>query len=300
MLKVAGRDEDMIVTSPDLYPFSPKSMVIDGHSMSYIDEGQGPVMVMVHGNPTWSFYYRNLIRHLQATYRVIAVDHIGCGMSDKPQNYPYTLENHITNLETLLEKLAIDKCTLVMHDWGGAISMGYAVRNPEKIQSFVIFNTAAFRSQRIPFRISICRWPLLGPLLVRGFNAFARTALFMAVTKSLTRDEERGYLSPYDTWDNRIAILRFVQDIPLSEHHASWKTLVAIEEGLARFSQTPMLILWGGRDFCFTRHFYDEWRRRFPQAEGIFFTDAGHYVLEDAFPQIVPILDGFLARHLTV
>lgn len=278
------------------YPFSPRShRLSDGNTMSYLDVGQGPVVVMLHGNPSWSFFYRNLAGLLKQGYRVIVPDHLGCGLSDKPQDYLYCLANHIANVEDLLGALRVKKLTLVVHDWGGAIGMGYAVRHPEKINSLVIFNTAAFRSSKIPWRIRICRTPLLGTLLIRGLNAFAGAAVHMAVVKKMPDEIARGYLLPYDSWKNRIATLRFVQDIPLSANDPSWRTLTEIEQGLPLFIHTPMLICWGGRDFCFNDYFYEQWRARFPQAECHYFANAGHYVLEDAFDRIGPLVEKFLA-----
>ena len=174
--------------------------------------------------------------------------------------------------------------------------MGLAVRYPERVESIVVLNTAAFRSRRIPLRISICRIPLLGDLIVRGFNGFARGALSMAVTNKMAPAIASGYLEPYDSWAHRIALLRFVQDIPMKPGHPSWQSLMEIEEGLTRFQNTPMLILWGGRDFCFNRHFYEEWLQRFPGAENHFFPDAGHYVLEDAFDRLAPLTVNFFNR----
>ncbi|MBE9521017.1 MAG: alpha/beta fold hydrolase [Proteobacteria bacterium] len=280
------------------YPFTAKKISIDGNTLAYLDEGQGPVIVMLHGNPTWSFYYRNLVTLLQDNYRVIVPDHMGCGNSDKPQQYPYTLKTHIDNLEYLLDELKIDRYSLVVHDWGGAIGMGLAARQPLQIESLVILNTAAFRSKRIPLRISICRVPILGDLLVRGFNGFAGGAISMAVANPLPLEVIDGLLKPYDSWANRIAILRFVQDIPLSPRDTSWKTLIEVENGLVQFQNTPMLILWGGRDFCFNRHYFDEWRQRFPNAQSHFFPNAGHYVLEDALEEISPLLTNFFQEHL--
>jgi len=279
------------------YPFSPFSHQLpDGNTLSYLDVGQGPVVVMLHGNPSWSFFYRNLAALLKQKYRVIVPDHLGCGFSDKPQDYAYSLKNHIANLEHLLGALQIKKLNLVVHDWGGAIGMGYAVRHGEKINSLVIFNTAAFRSARIPWRIRICRTPLLGALLIRGLNAFAGAAIHMAVAKKMPDAIARGYLLPYNSWGNRIATLRFVQDIPLSDKDPSWPTLTEIEQGLTLFKNTPMLICWGGRDFCFNDHFYEQWRSRFPEAECHYFADAGHYLLEDAFDRIGPLVEKFLAE----
>jgi haloalkane dehalogenase len=279
-----------------LYPFAAKKISIDGLNLSYLDQGKGKVIVMLHGNPTWSFYYRNLVKQLQESYRVIVPDHMGCGYSDKPQDYPYTLKTHIDNLEILLTELNIEKFSLVIHDWGGAIGMGMAVRKPENVESIVVLNTAAFRSQRIPLRISVCRIPLAGDIIVRGFNGFARAALTMAVAHKMSPAVAQGYLEPYDSWAHRIALLRFVQDIPLKPKDGSWQTLVEIEKGLAQFQNTPVLILWGGKDFCFNRHFYDEWLQRFPTAESHFLPEAGHYVLEDAFDTIAPMISTFFAE----
>jgi pimeloyl-ACP methyl ester carboxylesterase len=282
-----------------LYPFIAKKISIQGHDISYLDQGQGKVIVMLHGNPTWSFYYRNLATLLQENYRVIAPDHMGCGFSDKPLDYPYTLKTHIDNLETLLALLEIDKFSLVVHDWGGAIGMGLAVRFPARVESVVVMNTAAFAAKRMPLRIRICRIPLLGDIIVRGFNGFARAALTMAVANPMAPAVARGYLEPYDSWAHRVAILRFVQDIPLTTKDASWQTLAEIENGLKMLQNKPMLILWGGRDFCFTRQFYNEWLQRFPGAESHLFHDAGHYVLEDAFAVIAPLLSSFFRKCIT-
>ena len=280
----------------ELYPFSPRThRLSDGNCLSYIDIGQGPVVIMLHGNPSWSFYYRNLALLLKEHYRVIVPDHIGCGLSDKPQDYPYHLENHIGNLEHLLGQLQVKDVSLVVHDWGGAIGMGYAVRHHRNIKSLVILNTAAFRSPHIPWRIRICRTPLLGSLLIRGFNAFAGAAVHMAVTGKMDSAVARGFLKPYDSWKNRIATLRFVEDIPLSAKDYSWQTIKDIEEKLSLFRHTPMMIAWGGKDFCFNDHFYRQWQQRFPQAACHYFENAGHYVLEDAFDEIGPLVEKFLS-----
>ncbi|NIQ03820.1 MAG: alpha/beta fold hydrolase, partial [Nitrospinaceae bacterium] len=160
----------------DLYPFESRFFEPGGHRMHYLDEGEGEPLLMLHGNPTWSFYYRNLIKGLKSQFRCVVPDHMGCGLSDKPQDYPYTLSQHIDNLESLVEHLKLDRLTLVMHDWGGAIGMGFAVRYPEMIKRLVIFNTAAFIADRIPFSINLCRQSTLGPLAILRFNLFAKLA----------------------------------------------------------------------------------------------------------------------------
>jgi haloalkane dehalogenase len=283
------------------YPFVSHFFSISGHRLHYLDEGTGPVVVLVHGNPTWSFYYRRVIRLLQATHRVIAVDHIGCGLSDKPQRYLYTLAQHIENLLRLLEHLGIDRYSLIGHDWGGAIGMGCAGQHPQRIDRLVMMNTAAFRSTRIPLRIRVCRWPLVGPLIVRGLNGFAGAARFMAVEKALPSEVARAYAAPYDSWRNRVAVSEFVRDIPLLPGDRSYGTLVEVEQRLAAFREmhVPLMLLWGGRDFCFDEEFYREWCQRFPLAERHYFADGGHYVLEDKYAEIAPLLERFFAAGQT-
>ena len=290
-----------------LYPFESHSLSLAGHRYHYIDEGPTePVtghpaepLVMLHGNPTWSFYYRALIAGFRTTHRVIAPDHMGCGLSDKPQDYPYTLEQHITNLEALLDALNLERITLFLHDWGGAIGMGYALRHPERVKRFVIFNTAAFPASRIPFRINLCKLPIVGALAVRAFNAFAGLAPSMACVKQerMTPNVKAGYLAPYDSYAHRIAILKFVQDIPMSPAHPTYKLLEQIGAGLPAFKDRPMLIIWGEQDWCFTTDFLAEWQKRFPQADVHRIPGAGHYVVEDAHEQIIPWVREFFARH---
>jgi haloalkane dehalogenase len=276
------------------YPFTPQTMTVDGHRMSFLDEGSGPVVVMVHGNPSWSYLYRNLVTELKKTHRCIVPDHIGCGLSDKPQDYPYRLKNHIDNLEALLEHLKIDRCVLVVHDWGGAIGMGWAGRHPQRVAGHVVLNTAAFQSNRIPLRIAVCRLPLLGPFLVRGLNGFAWPATFMAVHSKMLPEVAAGFLYPYNSWRNRVAVHRFVQDIPMEKAHPTRQTLAEVEASLAGLRDKPMLICWGGEDFCFNDHFYARWQAVFPAAASHYFSQAGHYVLEDALDEIIPLLTPFL------
>lgn len=286
-----------------LFPFDPHYFHLPGQahvSMHYVDEnpqnGRVPV-VMLHGNPTWGFYYRNLILALRDKTRCIVPDHIGCGLSDKPQNYSYTLRQHIDNLAALLDELKLEQIDLVLHDWGGAIGMGAALRKPERIRRIVVLNTAAFLSKHIPFRINICKLPGFGALAIRGFNAFARMALTMAVGhhERMTPAVCEGLLAPYNSWKNRIANLRFVQDIPMSANHPSWDELKKIDESIHSFKGREMLICWGMKDWCFNESFLKTWCERFPAAEVERYADAGHYVLEDAHERIAPRVAEFLA-----
>lgn len=282
-----------------LYPFRSNFIDLDGLKYHYLDEGDGEPVVMLHGNPTWSFYYRHLVLGLRDQFRIIVPDHIGCGLSDKPQKYNYRLAQHIANLEVLLKNLDLKNITLVLHDWGGAIGMGYAVRHVPFVKRIVVFNTSAFLLPHLPFRIGICRVPVLGDILIRGFNAFAGMAVFMACKKRerMTPEVKAGYLAPYNNYANRIATLRFVQDIPMSPRDSSYALMQSIEKGLVHFKDHPMLIIWGEKDFCFNDYFLEHWKQLYPQARVKKIPDAGHYVVEDAWEKIVPWIKDFFTAN---
>ena len=286
-----------------LYPFDGKFLDVNGLRMHYLDEGAGEPMVMVHGNPTWSFYYRNLVLALRDQYRCIVPDHIGCGMSDKPDDdkYHYTLESRINNLETLLDSLGIrEGITLIVHDWGGMIGMAYATRHPERIKRLVVMNTSAFhlpKTKPFPWPLWIVRNTPLGAFLVRGFNAFSGIAARVCCTRTRLSPELRAaYTAPYDSWADRIATLRFVQDIPLRPGDRSYEIVSGVEQNAGQFSNRPILICWGLRDFVFDKHFLRLWEEQFPKAEVHRFDDCGHYVLEDARDEIITLVREFLAR----
>jgi cis-3-alkyl-4-acyloxetan-2-one decarboxylase len=280
------------------YPFAPHRFITPGGAaMSYLDEGprQGEAVLMLHGNPTWSYYYRHLVRALAPRLRCVVPDHIGMGLSDKPPHYDYTLATRIADIEALVASLGLQRIHLVVHDWGGAIGFGFAARHPQLIGRIVILNTAAFHSERIPARIALCKAPLIGPLIVRGANGFAGPATTMAMHRhELTATEKRAYLFPYDSWAHRVAVSAFVQDIPRRPSDVSWPTLQAVEAGVAQFRDRETLVLWGGRDFCFNDHFLRRWRQLLPRAEVHRLADAGHYVLEDARDDVLPRIKGFL------
>jgi cis-3-alkyl-4-acyloxetan-2-one decarboxylase len=269
-----------------LYPFSPRSFRTPGGArMSYLDEGPrgDEAVLMLHGNPTWSFYYRDLVRELSGTVRCVAPDHVGMGLSEKPAGYRYTLSSRITDIEALVSELGLRRIHLVVHDWGGAIGFGVAARNPGRVGRIVIQNTAAFPSARIPARIALCRAPFLGAFIVRGLNGFAEPATWMAMSsRRLTWDERRGYLHPYGSWAARIGVHRFVRDIPMEADHPSRAALEEVARGLPALSGNRKMILWGARDFCFDETFLSRWREIYPDARVDRLERAGHYVLEDS------------------
>jgi len=286
-----------------LYPFESHNIVLGGCRYHYLDEGAGPVLLMVHGNPTWSFYWRELVRAFSGRFRCIVPDHIGCGLSDKPstRQYSYRLAQRIDDLGRLIEQLDLQQITLLAHDWGGAIGLGAAAAAAQRFARFVLFNTAAFPAGQCPLRIRICRTPLLGPLAVQGLNAFARAALRMAVAapQRITPEVRAGLLAPYDSWRHRTAIRQFVLDIPLCPRHPSYRTLAAVAAGLDQFRNHPVCLIWGMQDWCFTPAFLQRFIELFPRAEVHRLTGAGHYVVEDAHEQIIPLVERFLHNSAT-
>lgn len=295
-----------------LYPFCSRYLPLPGARMHYVDEGAGEPLLFVHGNPTWSFYWRNLIVGLRDSHRCIAVDHIGCGLSDKPQKYEYTLARRIDDLSRLVEEVDLTGVTLLAHDWGGAIGLGTVLRIPERFSRIVLFNTGAFPPPFVPWRIAACRMPLLGTLAMRGFNAFARAALSMATEKPerMTPEVKAGLLAPYDNWANRVAIDQFVKDIPFTPRHPTWKMLEQIEAGLPELAtalsgglrppltvaKRPIALVWGMKDWCFRPECLERFIRHWPSAEVHRLADCGHYVVEDAHERIMPLLKIFLAQ----
>jgi len=296
--------EDTLISMADwhtLYPFRSQRIRIGGHGYHYLDEGEGPTLLLVHGNPTWSFYWREMVNALRPRFRLIVPDHIGCGLSDKPgrRAYSYRLQQRIDDLRTLVETLHLREITLLAHDWGGAIGMGAAAAAPSRFSRFVLMNTAAFLLQRCPPLIRLCHIPGIGRLGVQGLNLFVRAALRVTVERPqrMTPAVRAGYLAPYDSWRSREAVYRFVMDIPLRSTHPSRATLTALEAALPQFRSAPVCLIWGMRDWVFTPEFLDRFLESLPDAEVHRLADAGHYLMEDAPEEVVPRVKKFLAAH---
>lgn len=287
-----------------LYPFQSRWFDRgDGIRMHYVDEGSGDPVVMVHGNPTWSFYYRDLAKALLAAgHRVIVPDHVGMGLSDKPgdDRYEYTLRKRMGDLEKLLNSLKLPPVTLIVHDWGGAIGLGWALRDPARVKALVITNTAGFlpgQDHRLPWQLGIARGPV-GALVMRGLNWFSFGLTTLCSTKTLPPAVKAGYRAPYDSWEHRIAVHRFVQDIPREKGDKAWSVMEWLGAELHRLRGVPTLLAWGLKDFVFTPAFLAEFRRRLPEAEVREFPDANHLLLDDAGPELIPLIRDFAAKHV--
>jgi haloalkane dehalogenase len=290
------------VISKDIYPFESNYLELkSGLSYHYIDEGSGNPILMLHGNPTWSIYYRNLVKYFSKNYRCIVPDHIGCGFSDKPSNkdYSYTLAQRVKDLEELVNHLNLKNITLIVHDWGGMIGMTFAHFNKEKISKLIILNTAAFHmplSKKFPIPLALSK-SILGKFLITNFNAFAYIASYECIkNKKFNKELRNAYLYPYNNQRNRIATYEFVNDIPLNPNHVSYDLVSEVQSNLYKFKDIPILVCWGKKDLVFDIHFYNEWKKYFPKGEFHLFENYGHYILEDAHGEIEPIIENFLNK----
>jgi len=295
------------------YPPHPRRFEVrPGILMSYLDEGprDGEVVVMLHGNPSWSYYWRTLVAGLSDRYRCIVPDHVGMGLSDKPDDrtgaaprYDYTLQSRVDDLEALLRHAGVDDATpvtLAVHDWGGMIGFGWALEHAAQVKRLVILNTAAFpmpAAKKMPWQIALGRDYLVGELVIRAFNAFSAGASWLGVERPMPAAVRRAYVAPYDSWKHRISTIRFMQDIPLSPGDVAWPLLEAAGRALPSFADRPAFIGWGLRDFVFDHHFLERFRADLPRAQVRAFEDAGHYVLEDKHERLVPEIRAFLDAH---
>jgi len=293
--------ENALVNHPE-YPFQGKYLQVHGHKYHYLDEGKGEPVVMLHGNPSWSIYYRRLVKTLSPSYHCLVPDHIGCGLSDKPKDadYEYSLNQRVDDLESFLEQKGItENINLIMHDWGGMIGMAYAHRHPKAIKRLVLLNTSAFhlpKAKSFPWALWLCRNTMIGAFMVRRFNAFSYMATHVGCKKAkMSKGLRKSYVSPYNSWQNRIATLRFVQDIPLRKGDRGYDLISDVQNNLSQFKNTPTLICWGMKDFVFDKHFLNEWQKYLPQAQIHKFPDCGHYILEDAQDEIAELVQKFLA-----
>lgn len=300
---------------PD-YPFAPQRFEVrPGIAMSYLDEGprDGEVVVMLHGNPSWSYYWRHLVLALRdpaagKAYRCIVPDHIGMGLSDKPNDLPsvspyyhYTLQSRVDDLGALLDHLGIDgPVTLAVHDWGGMIGFGWALSHAAQVRRLILTNTAAFplpAAKKMPWQLSFGRDLRIGGALIRAFNLFSAGASWIGVERRMPPDVRRAYVAPYDSWANRISTLRFMQDIPLRAGDPAWALVEEAGRRLPEFADRPAFIGWGLKDFVFDHHILDGFRQALPQAQVRAYDDAGHYVLEDKHEELVPMMRAFLDAH---
>jgi pimeloyl-ACP methyl ester carboxylesterase len=261
--------------------------------MHYVDEGKGEVIVFVHGNPSWSFLYRHLIKALSRTHRCVAPDNLGFGLSDKPAGADYTPRFHSENLKRFIETLGLKDITLVLHDWGGAIGMGYALDHPENIKRLVVFNNSfwSLRGVKGAERFSNIVGSSLGRLVVRWFNAFPRFVIpgVFGDKKKLSKLAHRHYIKPFPTPASRQGAWVLAKAI-IGE--SDW--LASLWEKRARLADKPVLILAGLKDPTFGPEKLARWQEAFPNHVTVTYPQVGHFVPEELGPEAVAPVERFL------
>jgi haloalkane dehalogenase len=279
------------------YPFQPHYLNVDGGQMHYVDEGQGQPVVMVHGTPTWSFLYRALIKDLSAEHRVIAPDHIGFGLSAKPEGWSYRPQDHARNLETLIEQLGLKDIVLVVHDFGGPIGLSYALDHAENISALVIFNTfmwslkgdPAFERPAQLFNNGIGRWLYLR----QNFSANMMVRSAWGKRRPLTREIHHQYTQALPNAQSRLGTWRFMQSL-LGES-AWYESLWDRRDCIA---DKPALILWGRQDIAFKEKELARWKAFFPQAKALAYPQVGHFVPDEAGQESAEEIHAFLHSAL--
>jgi len=275
------------------YPFESRHFVVLAGTLHYVDEGSGQSIVMVHGNSTWSFLYRRLIKQLRSNNRCIAIDHLGFGLSDKPKDWSYLPQHHAANLTAVIEGLGLKDITLIVQDWGGPIGLSYAVSHPDNIARIIIMNTWAWPVNRDPYYIAFSSFMggLIGRMLIRRYNFFARTVMRQAFgdKRKLTKAVHDHYLLPLANADDRKGCLVFPKQIIGS---TAW--LAQIWDSIAALNGKPMLIVWGMKDIAFREKELKRWETTFPNAQSIRLSSVGHYVQEEAPDELAAAVISFL------
>jgi haloalkane dehalogenase len=303
---VLARDRTANWSFGGTWPFDPCWFDADGGRIHYVDEGSrdGRPVVMLHGNPTWSYLYRRFVPELTAAgHRAIGVDLLGFGRSDKPRDpAAYAIERHVARLEALLGSLDLHDACLVVHDWGGPIGLPWAARNPDRATRLMILNTFA---PRLPGpmgkkpTLRMLRAPLVGEMIATVRAGLTEDFLFKAGVVHRDRlddDSKRAYRAPHPDRASRAGLIAFPRQVPLSDDTPVARLTRETAEALERdFRSRPARICWGMRDILFGDSVLDLWRGVLPEARVTRIEDAGHFVQEDAHERVIPELLELLA-----
>ncbi len=277
----------------DAYPFEPNYLSLPAGRMHYVDEGQGEPVVMIHGNPAWSFLYRHLIKRFRHDYRCVAMDHLGFGLSDKPKDWSYLPKDHAANLTQLIDTLGCTDITLVVQDWGGPIGLSYAVQHPDTVARLVILNTWAWPVNRDPHYLAFSGFMggPVGRMLIRRYNFFARTIMRQAFGDAdrLSPSVHEHYLRHLASPEDRKGCWVFPREIIRSS-----KWLGEIRDRIDRLTDKPALIVWGLKDIAFRKTELRRWERTFTHARSVHLPTVGHFVQEEAPEALGEAMDNFL------
>lgn len=262
-----------------LFPFESRFVDIDGHTVHYVDEGSGPTLLFLHGNPTWAFVYRDVIAHLRDEFRCIAVDYPGFGLSSAAPGYRYLPAEHAEVMVAFVDALALERVTLVAHDWGGPVGLAAVERGAEAFDRLVLANTSAWPldDARVQVLSHVVGGPI-GRLLIRQFNLFVNVMIPAGhrLTKP-TSEQMSHYRNALDSAARRQASAVFPREIT-----ASRLFLADVEAGLADLAALPTLIIWGNADIAFGDRERRRWEAIFPDHQTVIVEGAGHFVQSDA------------------
>ena len=277
------------------YPFASRYFVTPVGRLHYVDEGSGRPIVFLHGNPVWSFMYRNQIKALSVDHRCIAPDHIGFGLSDKPREWAYLPSQHAANLEALLEPMDLHDLTLVITDWGGPIGIAYALRHPERVRAVVVSNTWMWSvSSQLKFRLfsGFVGGPI-GRYRIRTRNSFANSGLRGAFGDPgrLSPAVHQQYLRPFEVPDERKGSWVFPKQIIAS---SPWLADLWIHR--AALQGKKFLFLWGMKDPGFGRKELERWTRQYPSGRVVQYADGGHFLAEEKSAEFTSELADFERR----
>lgn len=290
MMSVSTHAQKWLDTT--LYPFQHQYIQLSAGQMHYIDEGEGPVILFVHGTPTWSFLYRDFVTALSKSYRCIAIDHIGFGLSEKPNNFDGTPASHANNLAEFICQLQLDNITLVVHDFGGPIGLGAALEHHDRIQQIVLLNTWLWATKHRPSaqKIDKILHSPLGKFLYLTLNFSPRVLLKQGVyhKKNLSKQVHQQYIRPFPNKASRQALLKIGQSLVGASdwYEDQW-------ERLDRLDSKPWLILWGTKDEFIGLEYLEKWKTRLPQATVVTY-DCGHFIQEEASEAAIQAIDAFM------
>ncbi|MFN2589234.1 MAG: alpha/beta fold hydrolase [Actinomycetota bacterium] len=273
----------------DLFPFRSHFVDVDGSRIHYIDEGDGPVFLALHGNPTWSFLYRHIVGGLKDRFRCIALDYPGFGLSTAGPGYGYTVAEHARTVESFVTQLDLQGITLMVQDWGGPIGLAVAARHPERFRALVIGNTWGWpavddRGKRT-FSKLLSSAP--GQFAITRLDVFTNVFLRAGMRRrNLTADEFDMYKRPHAT----PALRRPVAVMP-KEILGATELLSEVERGTSKLAHLPALIVWGTKDPGFKAHDRARWEWTFPRHRTVILEGASHYIQEDAPEEIVAAIE---------
>lgn len=277
-----------------IYPFQSRSVEIDGNTVHYIDEGQGPVLLLLHGNATYSFLYRHIVKKLSGRFRCIALDYPGFGLSTARGGFGFTPREHSAVVEKFVNALELKDIRLMVQDWGGPIGLGLAGRRPELFHTLFIGNTFAWPGQGSPQMERFSRFAggPIGRFLTLHFNLFVNVLLPSGITRKLTKSEKAAYRGPFPNKQSRWPLTFFAAQILKSRVY-----LAEVEAGLSRLKTKPALLLWGDQDIGFTERERSRFLSHFPDAQTCMLPGAKHYIQECAPEQISEAILKFEFGH---